>query len=582
MTSRLRELLRPDRTGVAVSAVMIVLTTTAALSGPWILRHAIDHGLTGPHPDLDVVTRSGLLFLGIGLSALVLNRLQTTLVSRTGERFVRRLRDRVFRHVLGMPPRFFEGSPPGQLVSRMTSDVDALQLLVEGGLTQLAQALLTLLLLAIALGLLSWQLSLACLLVAPFVVAATLWFRRASHRAHLALRDRVADTVGTLSESLVGMREIHAMGQQERVLAAFDAANRRQHAANVQAVRVQARYLPVMELLPVASSCIALGLGGWMVIEGRLTVGTLSAFLLYLQLTFEPVQSLSFLFNQVQSAGAALGKIFDLLDTEGDLPDGRGELPAYGDLALHRVTFAYASGGPQVLDGVDLVVPRGEHLALVGPTGAGKSTLAKLVARFYDPTSGSITLGGVDLRESSLSGLRRRIAMITQDGYVLDATVRDNIRLARPEATDAEVDDAVARIGATEALAWLPQGLDTAAGPGGSQLSAGQRQLVALARAALLEADVLVLDEATSDLDPGTEQAVTAAMAEVMRGRTVLVIAHRLSTILEADRIAVVADGGIVELGTHAELLARGGRYAALHASWPGDAPVSLPAPRAG
>ena len=571
MLGRLRELLRPDRRSVVLAALLVVLTTTAALSGPWILRYAIDHGLTGPHPDLGVVTRAGLLFLGIGLSALVLNRVQTTLVSRTGERFVRRLRERLFRHVLGMPPRFFERSAPGQLVSRMTSDVDALQLLVEGGLTQLAQALLTLLLLAIALGVLSWQLSLACLLVAPFVVVATLWFRRASRRAHLALRDRVADTVGNLSESLVGMREIQVMGQQERALAAFDEANRRQYDANVQSVRVQARYLPVMELLPVASSCIALGLGGWMVIEGRLTVGTLSAFLLYLQLTFEPVQSLSFLFNQVQSAAAALRKIFALLDTEGELPDGRGTLPEYGDLELHGVSFGYVAGAPPVLDGVDLVVPRGEHLALVGPTGAGKSTLAKLVARFYDPTAGSITLGGTDLREAELAGLRRRVAMITQDGYVLDATVRENIRLARPEASDAEVEGAVARIGATEALAWLPQGLETAAGPGGAQLSAGQRQLVALARAALLEADVLVLDEATSDLDPGTEQAVTAAMAEVMRGRTVLVIAHRLSTILEADRIAVVADGGIAELGTHEELLARGGRYADLYASWPGD-----------
>jgi ATP-binding cassette, subfamily B, bacterial len=576
MTRRLRELLRPDRVGVVLAAVLILATTTAALSGPWILRYAIDHGLTGPHPDLGVVTRSGLLFLGIGLTALLLNRVQTTLVSRTGERFVRRLRERLFRHVLGMPPGFFERSAPGQLVSRMTSDVDALQLLVEGGLTQLAQALLTLLLLALALGVLSWQLSLACLLVAPFVVVATLWFRRASRRAHLALRDRVADTVGTLSESLVGIREIQVMGQQERAMVAFDEANRRQFAANVQSVRVQARYLPVMELLPVASSCIALGLGGWMVIEGRLTVGTLSAFLLYLQLTFEPVQSLSFLFNQVQSAAAALRKIFALLDTEGDLLDGRGALPAYGDLELRGVSFGYTPGARPVLEGVDLVVPRGEHLALVGPTGAGKSTLAKLVARFYDPTAGSITVGGTDLRDAELAGLRRRVAMITQDGYVLDATVRENIRLARPEATDHEVADAVARIGATEALAWLPRGLDTPAGPGGAQLSAGQRQLVALARAALLEADVLVLDEATSDLDPGTEQTVTAAMAEVMRGRTVLVIAHRLSTILEADRIAVVADGGIAELGTHEELLARGGRYAALHASWPGDAPVSL------
>ncbi len=304
-------------------------------------------------------------------------------------------------------------------------------------------------------------------------------------------------------------------------------------------------------------------------IEDELTVGSLSAFLLYLQLTFEPIQSLSFLFNQVQSAGAALHKILGLLDTESDLPEGAGTLPDHGDIELRGVGFRYAADAPEVLARVDLLVPRGEHLALVGPTGAGKSTLAKLVARFYDPTAGSITLGGTDLREADLAGLRGRIAMITQDGYLFDASVRDNIRVSRPSSTDAEVDAAVARIGATEVLSALSSGLDTPAGQSGMQLSAGQRQLVAIARAALLDAEVLILDEATSDLDPGTELTVTAAMTEVMRGRTVLVIAHRLSTILDADRIAVVADGGIAELGTHQELLALGGRYAALHASWP-------------
>jgi ATP-binding cassette subfamily B protein len=452
----------------------------------------------------------------------------------------------------------------------MTSDIDALQLLVEMGMVQLVQSLLTLFLLAVALSVLSWQLTLACLLVAPLVAVATVWFRRNSHRAYLGVRDRVSETVGTLVEGVGGVREIQATGQQDRMLAAFSERNDRQYDANVRSVRVQAVYLSVMELLPIVSSCIALGLGGWLVIEDELTVGTLSAFLLYLQLTFEPIQSLSFLFNQVQSAGAALHKIFGLLDTPGDLPDGTETLPAGGDIELRGVSFRYDRDAPLVLAGVDLVIPRGEHLALVGPTGAGKSTLAKLVARFHDPTAGRITLGGTDLREADVAGLRGRIAMITQDGYLFDGSVRDNIRVARPGSTDTEVDEAVARIGATAALATLPAGLDTSVGQSGSQLSAGQRQLVALARAALLEAEVLILDEATSDLDPGTELAVTTAMTEVMKGRTVLVIAHRLSTILESDRIAVVADGGIAELGTHDELVARGGRYAALYASWPG------------
>ena len=570
MARRILAFLRPSRGKLVVACILLVVTTAAALSGPWILRYAIDNGLTDTDPDMGVVTRASLLYLGIGVSALVLIRVQTKVVARVGERFVRDLRESVFTHILSMPPRFFDRTSSGQLVSRMTSDIDALQLLVEMGMVQLVQSLLTLLLLAIALSVLSWQLTLACLLVAPLVAVATVWFRRNSHRAYLGVRDRVSETVGALVEGVGGVREIQATGQQDRMLAAFSERNNRQYDANVRSVRVQAVYLPVMELLPIVSSCIALGLGGWLVIEDELTVGTLSAFLLYLQLTFEPIQSLSFLFNQVQSAGAALHKIFGLLDTPSDLPDGTGTLPAGGDIELRGVSFRYDRDAPLVLAGVDLVIPRGEHLALVGPTGAGKSTLAKLVARFYDPTAGRITLGGTDLRDADLAGLRGRIAMITQDGYLFDGSVRDNIRVARPDATDAEVDGAVARIGATAALATLPAGLDTAVGQKGSQLSAGQRQLVALARAALLEAEVLILDEATSDLDPGTELAVTTAMTEVMKGRTVLVIAHRLSTILESDRIAVVADGGIAELGSHDELVARGGRYAALYASWPG------------
>ncbi|WP_243058089.1 ABC transporter ATP-binding protein [Nocardioides sp. SR21] len=567
MARRIWALLRPSRGRLVAVAFLLVLTTAATLAGPWILRYAIDHGLTGTSPDLDVVTRASLLFLGIGVTALVLVRVQTRLVARIGERFVRDLRESVFSHILSMPPRFFERTAAGQLVTRMTSDIDALQLLVEMGMVQLVQALLTLFLLAVALTVLSWKLTLACLLVAPLVAIATVWFRRNSQRAYLGLRDRVSETVETLVEGVGGVREIQATGQQDRMLAAFSERNDRQYDANVRSVWVQALYLPVMELLPIVSSCIALGLGGWLVIEGEMTVGTLSAFLLYLQLTFEPIQSLSFLFNQVQSAGAALRKIFGLLDTPSDLPSGTATLPAGGDVELRGVSFRYDREAPYVLSGVDLVIPRGEHLALVGATGAGKSTLAKLVARFYDPAAGRILLGGTDLRDADLAGLRRRIAMITQDGYLFDGSVRDNIRVARPDATDADVEAAVALIGATEALTPL---LDSLAGQGGSQLSAGQRQLVALARAALLEAEVLILDEATSDLDPGTELAVTTAMTEVMRGRTVLVIAHRLSTILESDRIAVVADGGIAELGTHDELVARGGRYAALYASWPG------------
>ena len=561
-------LLRPWWWHLVGCAVLLLATTSATLAGPWILRHAIDHGLTGPGaPDLGVVQRSALLYLGIAVSALVLTHVQTVLVGRVGQGFVRSLRERVVAHVLSLPSRFFDRTASGEVLSRMTSDVDALQLLVELGAVQLAQSLLVLALLATALGLLSWELMLACLVLAPPVVIATVWFRRSSRRAYLALRERVAETVATLVEGVNGVREIQAMRQEERMLAAFDERNQRQYDANVRSVRVQALYLPVMEILPVATSCIALGLGGWLVVEDRLTVGTLTAFLLYLQLTFEPIQSLSFLFNQAQSAGAALRKEYALLDIH-DVPrPGPNTLPVTGAVQLRGVGFRY-DDGPPVLRRVDLTIEPGENLALVGPTGAGKTTLANLIARTLDPTEGTVTYAGVDLRGVPAPGVRERVAMVTQEGHLFAGTVRDNIRMPRPGASDDEVRDAVARIGAERIFAALPRGLETSAGHGGGLLSAGQRQLVALARAALVDASVMVLDEATSDLDPGTELAATTAMAELMRDRTVVVIAHRLSTVLDADRIAVVADGGIAEVGSHRELLARGGRYAALHEAW--------------
>lgn len=565
------ELLRPSRWLIVLASLLVVLTTMAALCGPLVLRYAVDNGLSGGTPDLGVVTRAAALYLGIGVAALAMTRVHTTLVGRIGQRFVRDLRERVFDHIVSMPPRFFDRTQSGVLVSRMTSDIDALQLLVENGFVQLAQSLLTLVFLAIALGFLSWQLSLACLLVAPFVAVGVVWFRRRSSHAYQQLRDRISDTVTSLVEGIGGVREIQAMSQQERMLESFGSRNHRQFEANAESARIQARFLPVMELTPVVSAAITLGLGSWYVAQGDLTVGTLGAFLLYLQLTFEPIQSLSFLFTQVQAANAALHKISELLDAESELPEGTGALSGDGDIELRGVGFRYDADGPEILRRVDLVVPRGETLALVGPTGAGKSTLAKLVARFYDPTSGTIRLGGTELRDVPVEQLRSRVAMITQDGYLFDASVRDNIRVARPGLSDDEIDVAIERLGVAGGLSTLPDGLSTMVGPGGSQLSAGQRQLVALTRAGLLEADVLVLDEATSDLDPGTELAVTTAMTEVTRGRTVLVIAHRLSTILDADRIAVVADGGIAELGTHDQLVARGGRYAALVASWPGE-----------
>jgi ATP-binding cassette subfamily B protein len=559
-------MLRPARPQIVLAVVLSVLVTLATLAGPWLLGYAIDNGLTQHHPDL--FDRISVIYLVIAVALLVCTAWQTLIVGRVGEGFVRDLRDGVFRHLLGLSPKFFDRTPAGTLLSRMTSDVDALQVLVEVGLIQLARAVLALLLLVLILFGLSWKLTLAGLVLAPPAAAGGVWFRKHSRHAYQSVRERTAETIATLVEGVNGIREIQATSQVDRMLSVFEQRNMRQFDANVRSVWVQARYLPVMEFVPVGWSCIALGFGGWLVARGGLTVGSLSAYLLYLQLTTDPIQSLGMLFNQAQSAGAALRKQFAVLDTPTDLPEGDAEAPAGGTLELHGVGFRYDGAGSAVLGGVSLAIRPGETLALVGPTGAGKTTLAKLAARFYDPTEGAVTYGGVDLRELSFTGLRRRIVMVTQEGHLSDLSVRDNIRIARPAATDDEVARAVQRIGVGHVFDALPSGLDSPAGPGGDLLSSGQRQLVALARAALVDSDVLILDEATSDLDPGTELVATRALSQLLADRTTIVIAHRLSTILDADRIAIVADGGISELGTHEELVAAGGRYTALYAGW--------------
>jgi ATP-binding cassette, subfamily B, bacterial len=340
----------------------------------------------------------------------------------------------------------------------------------------------------------------------------------------------------------------------------------------MESVKVQAWYIPVIEFAGYFTTAIALGVGGWMVTEDMLTIGAVAFFVLTLSNLFEPIQQLSQLFNQLQSSGAALQKLFELLDTEAEIDERPGaiDLPKHGEIVVDNVSFRYSADGELVLDDVELTIAPGERLALVGPTGAGKSTLAKLIARLYDPVGGSIRLGDVDLRDATLASLRREIVVVPQEGFLFHGSILDNVRLARPEATETEVLAALDSLGIRQRFEGLAEGLHTEVNERGSRLSAGEKQLVSLARAALVDPSVLVLDEATSSLDPGTESLVEQAMEVLMEGRTVIVIAHRLSTSERADRVGVVTEGTLRELGTHDDLVEAGGHYAALYATWVG------------
>jgi len=386
-------------------------------------------------------------------------------------------------------------------------------------------------------------------------------------------RDRIAQTMSTLQEGLTGVRVIQAFAREDDEERRFLRRNLAQLQANMDTARISAYYFPVIEFSGVATTALVVGLGGWFVHRGAVTVGTVAAFVLYLGNLFDPIQQLSQLFNTLQSAGAALAKLFGLLDVDPTVVERTAavDLPERGGIEVEGVGFSY-DGRSRVLEDVDLTVTRGERLALVGPTGAGKSTLAKLVARLYDPAEGRVVYGDVDLRDATLRSLRERIVVVPQEGFLFSGSIRDNVAVGRLSASAADVEEALRVIGAYERFARLPEGLDTEVHERGSRLSAGERQLVSLARAALANPDVLVLNEDTSNLDPGTEAEVEAAMDALMPGRTVIVIAHRLSTAERADRVAVIDHGRLLELGTHEELLAAGGRYAELFGSWAGVA----------
>jgi len=558
---------RPYRAQAFRAGILLVLFAMTSLAGPLLVRRAIDDGLTVE--DRGALNESIIAYVVVAVVAYVSYRLAIATLARVGENFLRDLRTGVFDKILRQSMPFYDRENAGVLVSRMTSDIDSLQVLVQLGLLMFVTASLLLVASLVTLILLDPLLLVLSLMTMPFVAMASVKFHRESNKAYLAVRERIGMTLSSLQEGISGVRVVQAYGREDIQIEQFAKTNQGLYRTHMRSVKIGAFYLPVVEFAGALSTALALGVGGWMVGAGRITLGTVAAFILILQTMFGPLQQLSQLFNMIQSAAASLHKLYGLLDEPliiDSAPDAPA-LPASGRVEIDNVSFEYVPGEP-VLSGVSLSIDEGERIAFVGPTGAGKSTVAKLVARFYDPVDGTIRIGGMDLKTADAASLRDQIVVVPQEGFLFAGSVADNIRLAKPSASDADIRTSLDRIGVLDVFERLPQGLDTEVQERGSRLSAGEKQLVSLARAALVDPKILILDEATSSVDPGTEAIVEVAMESLMEGRTVIAIAHRLSTSERCDRVGVIVDGRLVELGPHHDLVAAGGHYAELFEAW--------------
>ena len=555
-------ILAPHRRLIAFAGLAMVGATTISLAGPFLTKIAIDRGIR--RHDVGVIDVVAAIYLVLVLTRPVLERIIVLCSARGGERFLGDLRVAAYEKLQELSMPFFEETRAGVLVSRLTNDVQTLTTFTRTVLVEVVGSLLLFVVTLVILIVMSPELSLVMLVSVPVLVWSSLRYGKRSRPAFMALRDRVADTMSSLQEGLTGVRVVQSFGRQEDRYASYRARSSAQVSAWRRISLVNIGFFPMIAFAQSLALSAVLVAGGYLNRHGRVSIGTIIAFALYLISLFDPIARLGDWFSEFQSGRAALAKIAGLLATPVTVVGGTTPLPEAGDLAVDGVTFAYGDNAPAVEE-VSFTIAAGEHLALVGATGAGKSTLAKLLVRAYDPNAGSVSFGGVDLRDAPLRELRTRIVFVPQEGHLFSGTLADNVRLARPDAADDEVREALRAIGALERFEEL---LQTDVRSRGVRLSSGERQLVSLARVALVSPAVIVLDEATSSLDPQTEAAVEQALASLARGRTVITIAHRLSTAERADRVAVMEHGKLVEIASHDELVAQGERYARLWASW--------------
>jgi ABC-type multidrug transport system fused ATPase/permease subunit len=578
--SRLTRYLKGRRLRVAVLSLVGVVSAAAPVSALIVVQNAIDHGMRDHNRGL--LARDVGIYLGINALAWVL---QTTLVrglARVGQDVVLGLREDLFDHLTQLSLRYFSQQKAGWIIARLTSDVDALSDVLSQGLTTLVVNTLTLVAAVIGLFVLDWRLGLVALVILPPTLVLTRWFQVRSHAAFLRVRETISAMTAQIAESVAGMAVIQAFNRERTFLAEFDGANSANLRTNTYAQTLNSVFFPGIEFLGAVAMVSVLWVGGRMLADGSLTIGTLVSSVFVLNLVFQPLQELSDLYGQVQSAGAAMEKISSVLDTDPEIRDEPGAIPApriEGDLHIDHVTFSY--GRDPVLHALDIQIPAGGCLALVGESGGGKSTTAKLVGRFYDPDQGSVLIDGRDLRTLELRSYRRQLGVVLQDPFLFAGTIADNIRFAHPDATDDDVEEVARAIGVDRIARRFEHGLLHEVREGGAGLSAGERQLISIARALLADPRILILDEATSNIDRPAEILIEQALDRLLHGRTSIIIAHRLATVRRADEVLVIDHGRIVQRGRFDELLEVDGPFRELAAQLHGSGSVlqSGPAP---